>query len=286
MLIVRTSAILVLGATVAVAGDTQAIVGNRFTYVASKADTLAGVSARFGVSKAVLATENNFPTTHRLRVGESLLIDNRHVVPVWFDRGIVINVPQRMLFWFDGRSVVAYPTAVGRRTWQTPTGDFTVIRKREDPTWIVPDSIQDEMEAEGKDVLDVVPPGPDNPLGSYALDLSIPGYRIHGTNEPISIYSFRTHGCIRLHPKDIEALFDAVNVGDRGRIVYQPVMLAVGDDGAIYLEVDRDIYRQAPDPFAAAHESAELQNLGDRIDWDLAAVVIQKAEGIARRVSR
>ncbi len=97
---------------------------------------------------------------------------------------------------------------------------------REDPTWRVPASIQREEEEAGKDVEDEVEPGPDNPLGKYWIGLSFPIIGIHGTNHPVSVYSYRTHGCVRLHPDDIEALFNDVDLNDRGVIAYYPVMLA------------------------------------------------------------
>ena len=142
---------------------------------------------------------------------------------------IEVNLPQRMLFHFeDGRLSGAYPVAIGQpgKQWQTPTGSFTVIQMKENPTWRPPASIQREEEAQGKDVIDEIEPGPDNPLGKYWIGLSFPVVGIHGTNHPVSVYSYRTHGCVRLHPDDIEALFNSVDLNDRGETIYVPLMLA------------------------------------------------------------
>ena len=102
---------------------------------------------------------------------------------------IVITLPQRLLFHYvDGGLRAHYPIAVGLSDWQTPLGPFTIIEKEEDPTWDVPESIQEEMRLEGKRVLTKVPPGPDNPLGRHWLRLSFSGVGLHGTNVPSSVY--------------------------------------------------------------------------------------------------
>jgi L,D-transpeptidase ErfK/SrfK len=263
------------------------IVGEEFNYTVARGDDLVSISARYGVPEAVLSEQNSIARGARLHRGQILRIDDRHAVPKTLSDGIIINVPQRMLFYFEhGRLVSYYPVSLGRRDWRTPTGVFTVTKKREHPTWIVPASIQEEMEENGDEVETEVPPGPDNPLGDYALDLSIEGYRIHGTNAPTSIYAFRTHGCIRLHPADIEDLYGRVAIGTPGEIIYQPVTLTATGDHRIFLEVDRDIYRRTPDALAAAHAAAEIQNLNNDIDWGAAEEVVRRAEGIAREVER
>src|SRR5579864_7466072 len=87
---------------------------------------------------------------------------------------------------------------------------FSVIQMRENPTWYVPKSIQDEWARAGKVVKKTVPPGPGNPLGGYWMGLSFPSYGIHGTNAPLSIYDFQSRGCIRMHPEDAGSLFRQV----------------------------------------------------------------------------
>jgi len=159
------------------------------------------------------------------------------------------------------------------------------VQLREDPTWRVPASIQDEMEEEGKEVIDEVEPGPDNPLGKFWIGLSLPVLGIHGTNRPLSIYSYRTHGCMRLHPDDIEALFDDVELGESGEIVYLPLMLARLDDGRIFLESQRDIYRRGTGGIDAVKSLAEASHISNLIDWVKAEAVVNDMDGIARDVT-
>lgn len=262
------------------------LTGSEVTIVVRPGESLTSVGARFGVDARALAAANGLKTDSRLQVGQELKVDNRHIVPSADSVEVVINIPQRVLFHAanDG-AVKAYPIAAGRSTWRTPTGDFTIAAKETDPTWDVPLSIQEEMRREGKPVLTHVPPSPQNPLGRYWLGLSIPGVGIHGTNAPSSIYSLVTHGCIRLQPGDIEELFAQVQVGVRGRILYEPVLL-VREGGSVFLEVHPDVYRKAPDPLKIITERARAEGFLEMLDLTVVQEVISKREGIARDVAR
>ncbi len=218
--------------------------------------------------------------------GQTLKIASHHLLPQALAQdlsdGIVINVPQRMLFRLrSGRIAAAYPVALGRPSWPTPTGEFQVMNRQIDKTWVVPPSIQAEMRAKGKPVLTSVPPGPDNPLGRHWIGLSLAGIGIHGTNAPTSIYGLRSHGCIRLHPDDAAALYDDVGVGEPGRIVYAPVMLMRAEDGRIWFEANPDAYRRDRTTLAQLRERAAAAGLAQRIDWLLVAVMLHDREGRA-----
>jgi L,D-transpeptidase ErfK/SrfK len=223
--------------------------GGVITYEVSAGESIASLGARFGLEPRTLAADNGIAPTTVLKAGHTLVIDNRHVLPEHPVDGIVVNVPQRMLFVFiDDRLVGAYPVAVGRRDWRTPLGAFAVSRKEVDPTWDVPSSIQEEMSEAGRGVQTQVPPGPNNPLGDRWIGVSDLALGIHGTNQPSSIYRFTTHGCIRLHPADARSLFDVVWIGMPIRIVYQPVLLVLIDPDHVMVEVNTDVYRRAGAP--------------------------------------
>jgi len=264
------------------------IVGGEFDFIVADGNSFRRIGSRFGVSPRILARDNGRQVTDSLHAGDVLHIDNRHIVPLERANLIEVNLPQRMLFHFeDWRVTGAYPVAIGQpsKQWRTPIGSFKVIQMREDPTWRVPASIQREEEAEGKVVENEVEPGPDNPLGKYWIGLSMPIVGIHGTNHPITVYSYRTHGCVRLHPDDIEALFGAVDLNDRGEIVYLPLMLARLDDGRIFLESQKDIYRKGTGGIAAVKALAESTGIGSLIDWPRAENVVRDEDGIARDVT-
>jgi L,D-transpeptidase ErfK/SrfK len=281
------SALLLLAARGAAAVSPQAdptVVGGDFSYSVERGDSLAIVSARFGVDAPVIAADNGLAPDARLRIGQTLRVTNRHLIPGRQPEGIRINIPQRMLFEYDGESVRAYPVGLGRPDWQTPTGRFAIAGKERHPVWDVPISIQEEMRREGKPVRERVPPGPNNPLGDYWMSLTGSACGIHGTNAPSSVYRFRTHGCIRLHPDDVADLFPRVPVGLPVEIVYQPVLLAAGAEGAVWLEVHADVYRRGIDPFREARDLAARAGVSDRIDWTRAGREITASAGVARRV--
>ena len=264
----------------------HAVVGERFEYVVKQGDLLTSIAARFGESAMAIAHSNGIAYNGLLYPGQRLEIDNRHVVPETLENGILINLPQRMLFLFRAGSLAgAYPVGLGKPTWPTPTGQFHVVQLRKNPTWTVPISIQEEMRRERQVVLTTVPGGPDNPLGKYWIGLSLPGYGIHGTNAPPSVYHFQSHGCIRLHPDDVEKLFPEVEIGTDGEIIYAPVLLALLDDGRIYLEVNRDVYNKGVNALQMLNELAEANHLTNRIDWQKAAKIAKQQEGLARQIN-
>lgn len=263
------------------------IVGGQTLHTVKPGDSLVQVGARFGVGVQVLTRDNGLSTKARLVAGQTLSIDNRHVVPPAIDEGILVNVPQRLLFLFhEGALVAWYPVAVGRSDWQTAIGRFSVEEKERRPTWHVPVSIQKEMRRLGETVRTQVPPGPANPLGDYFIRLSGSACGIHGTNAPASIYSFRTHGCIRLHPDDIADLFPRISVGTPVWVAYEPFLLARRQDGSVFLEVNPDIYRRARNPRAAIDALAEEEGVTGALDETRVAEAVASTEGLARRVDR
>ncbi len=172
--------------------------------------------------------------------GTDVHLPTQFILPIAQRTGIVINIAEyRMYFYFAAGGeewVRTFPISIGRMDWATPLGRASVVKKVRNPSWYPPQSIRDEWAADGRKLDAHVPPGPDNPLGDYALRLSIPGYLIHGTNRPAGVGMRVTHGCIRMFPEDIEWLFPQVPVKTPVRIVNQPIKLGwFGDD--LYLEV-------------------------------------------------
>jgi L,D-transpeptidase ErfK/SrfK len=257
------------------------IVGDRWIHQVVIAETWLTIGARVGVDPQVLAVRNGRTLRVPLRPGDVLGIDNRHIAPDTETDGIIINVPQRMLFQYEEGVVrAAYPVAVGQPDWPTPLGPFSVIELETDPTWDVPVSIQNEMRRAGKPVVTQVPPGATNPLGKYWLRLSFGTIGVHGTSAPASIYHFVTHGCIRLHPDDIEDLFHYVRLGEPGEILYQPVLVAF-DGTTVYLEVHGDPYRRDGHPLSVAMDLLDNAGLTGLVDVAEVALVVRQAEGVA-----
>jgi len=262
----------------------RAVAGLAVEHEVSVDDSLASLAARYGVDPATIAARNHLSRAARLDPGLRLHVPAVHIVPA-ADVPLVINVAQRMAFVISGGSVLSFPVAAGRPSWPTPTGAFTVLTKEEAPTWDVPASIQEEMRQQGKTPLVRVRPSPENPLGDYWIGLSLPGIGMHGTNAPASVYRLATHGCIRVHPDRIRELFDAVQIGTPGRIIYEPLLLALVED-RVFVEVHRDGYGRGAPSIAQLHDMAARDGLTDAIDWSLADRALQLREGIAVDVSR
>lgn len=256
------------------------MVGAVSPYTVQHGDSLISIGARFGVEAATLAQDNNLATGTAVGPGLVLLVDSRHIVPAGLEDGILVNIPQRMLFVARGKGVEgAFPVAVGRRDWPSPIGTFEIGAKEIDPTWDVPVSIQREMAQAGRAVLKTVLPGPDNPLGDRWLGLKEMGVGIHGTNQPTSVFRVTTHGCIRLHPDDARVLFELVEVGSPVRIVYEPVLVAVDDADRVWLEVHRDAYGRAGDLSRIARELLQEAGVADTVDAGTVRRCLQERRG-------
>jgi L,D-transpeptidase ErfK/SrfK len=215
--------------------------------------------------------------------------------------------------------VMTYPMSIGRMDWETPLGLTRIVTKVRNPAWYPPESVRKEHADEGRPLPRIVPPGPDNPLGRYAMRLALSGgsYLIHGTNRPAGVGMQVTHGCIRLFPEDIEFLFDQVGIDTAVRIVNEPVKM--GWDGEqLHLEVHRTlevvpptvdedidglvIVDPAKDGTAAAQDLeapmrgrltsltvqfvAATNSKAGELDWDFAEQLLERADGIPARVGR
>jgi L,D-transpeptidase ErfK/SrfK len=265
----------------------ESLVGQVQTVTIARGDSLRALGARFGVDAATIARDNGLSLEVPLPVGIALRIDNRHIAPLFPPNvTVLVNVPQRMVFAVSDGGAAAYPIAVGRASWPTPLGEFSIVTKETNPTWDVPESIREEARQAGRSLPPKVPPGPNNPLGAYWLGLSIGSIGIHGTNAPTSVYRAVTHGCIRLQASNIEQLFEMVQVGTRGELVYRPLLILVEGD-EVFLEVHRDIYRRGPhDPLAFVKARAAELGVTNRVDWETAASVIHERAGVARSIAR
>jgi lipoprotein-anchoring transpeptidase ErfK/SrfK len=271
------------------------MVGNSAFYTVGRGDTLRLISAKLGVSPQQLIRMNGLESATDFKPGQRLRYNNRKIIPRHMSDGIVINIPDRTLYYFkEGRLASALPVAVGvpqkgaTYDWMTPTGKFRVVAKQKDPTWHVPRSIRAEMEAKGKkgrEVATIVPPGPRNPLGKYAIKTSLPGILIHSTTRPGSIYQFASHGCIRVYPEKMKELFEEIRVDTPGEIIYQPVKLAVTEEGRVFLEVHQDAYGKKVELEELARQLIERRNIGDQVDWDKVRSVVRRREGLAEDIS-
>ena len=267
------------------------IVGGETTYVVQKKENLYLIGAKYGVFWKAIARDNNIDIKEPLTEGTVLKLNTRRIVPKTVDNGIIINIPDRTLYFFKDGAITSFPVGLGLLAkteisdWRTPTGKFYIMSKRKDPTWHVPESIQLENAMKGKEVEEMVPPGPKNPLGKYALETSIPGTLIHSTIWPGSVYRYMSHGCIRMLPEHIEQLYSMVNIKTKGEIIYEPVKLAVNDEGKIYLEVRTDVYKKHKSIKDYISKVVEERGISDKVDWQKIDKLIHDETGVAEDIT-
>ncbi len=245
------------------------IVGELYVMKTRHEDTLAQVAREFNLGHEEIANAN--PKIDRWVPGEGteVLLPTRFILPDAPREGVVVNLPEMRLYYYpkpkkgETPVVITHPVSVGRMDWATPLGQTKVVRKQKDPAWYPPESIRAEHEANGDPLPKMVPPGPENPLGQFALRLGIPGYLIHGTNRPYGIGMRVTHGCIRMYPEDIESIFSEIPVGTPVRFVNQPAKAALLAD-TLFLEV---------------HPALEESPLSEDEVFKVALAAIDKAAG-------
>jgi L,D-transpeptidase ErfK/SrfK len=205
-------------------------------YPAKKSESLHEIARKFDLGVNDLVNANPGVDPFVPGYGSIVQIPVSRILPEMpAPAGIVVNLPEFRLYVFpadEPESVLTFPIGIGDLGNDTPVGTYTVTEKIVNPAWHVPESIR-----KGKPELPkVVPPGPDNPMGSHALRLSAGSVLIHGTDRPWSIGTRSSHGCLRLYPEDIVRLFKLVNLGTRVSIVNQPVKVVVNDE-KVFVEV-------------------------------------------------
>jgi len=219
------------------------IVGQISTVTAGRDNTLLDIAREHDIGQNEILHAN--PKVDRWLPADNsdVVLPGRFILPNTKRSGLVINLPEMRLYYYpkpkagEPPVVITHPVSVGRMDWDTPLGKTKIVSKKEDPAWRPPQSLKDEAIAAGDEPLpDVVEPGPDNPLGRYAMRLGIPGYLIHSTNKPYGVGMRVTHGCLRMYPEDIEQLFDKIPVNTPVQLVNQPIKIG-WLAGSLFLEV-------------------------------------------------
>jgi len=230
------------------------MIGSVRQYSVVKGDTFLDLARFYGLGYNELEQANpDVDPWIPAYKSQTVILPTAWIIPQGAHKGVVVNIPEMRLYYFHPRQtgepqrVTTYPVGLGRDEWRTPKGKFKVQGKTKNPTWVIPESIRQEHIKERGDSRTMIEGGAsDNPLGKYRLELTMPGYRIHGTDIPWGVGMQVSHGCVRLYPEDIEQLFPIVPVGTPGEFIYEPVKIGARD-GHIYAEVAPDIYKLVPD---------------------------------------
>ena len=218
------------------------IIGSIKTIKAEHKDTLLDIARRHGLGYEDIVKANPNLDIWIPGKDSDVLLPTKYILPNVRREGLVLNLAEYRMYYFpvpkknEKPIVITYPISIGRMDWETPLGETRITAKAKNPSWYPPESIRAEHEAEGDFLPRIDPPGPDNPLGEYAMRLDIPGYLIHGTNRPAGVGMRVTHGCIRMYPEDIFFLYNELKVGTPVRIINEPIKLG-WDERKLFLEV-------------------------------------------------
>ncbi len=263
------------------------VIGRLAVVRLEKGDTLPDIARHFSLGINAISAVNPGVDVWVPEAGKRITLPLSFILPDAPRKGIVVNLATMRLFVFkgDGKSLMVstYPVGVGTKERPTPMGQMHVARKAALPTWHVPASIAADHRKKGDILPAEVPPGPQNPLGEYALYLSKSGYLIHGTNKPASIGLKATNGCMRLYPENVKLLYNNTPVNTPVVIVNQPYLIGQRD-GMLYMEAHAPL----EDPGAGAIELEKVyaklraieKKSGRPLDWKKVKEVQTEARGI------
>lgn len=269
------------------------IVGITKTTTIQEDDDLTAIAQKYDVGYYELFEANPNVDPDSPPPNTMMIIPTQYIIPPELTPNtIVINLAEMRLYYQPKleKRLYIFPLGIGKEDWNTPTGTFRIIGKIVNPEWKVPDSIYKFRKSIGDPVEHIVKPGPNNPLGHYALRLSDPTYLIHGTNSPEGIGRRGSSGCIRLYPADIEQLFHMVERGTRVIIINHPYKAGWLDD-KLYLEAHMPLLEQrlkwGGDVSLATKIITEVsKNYQAQIDWQKVTQVAQEHLCVPREVGK
>ncbi|MBT9099570.1 L,D-transpeptidase family protein [Methylovulum psychrotolerans] len=272
--------------------DGQTLIGTLATVNTRENDTLSDIARHFGLGYNDITLANPNIPAWTPATDSRVLLPLSFILPDSPHQGITLNLVNMRMFYYPKSQpdkVYTYPIGIGRQSWNTPTGLTRIATKKANPSWYVPASIQKEHAQKGDSLPTVIGPGPDNPLGLYAMNLGFERYLIHGTNKPYGIGMQVSHGCVQLYPEDIEALFNNIAVGTPVRIVHQPYLTA-WHNNMLYLEANEPLAKWAHDK---SHQKKQLlkqlrqlsAEKNSAVDWEKVERIIARADGIPTPVS-
>jgi len=263
-------------------------IGALQTYAMGEEDTLEDVARYYKLGYVELRAANPKVDPWTPVPGEPVTIPSFHLLPRAKQVGIVVNLAQMRMFYFKtpGKPPVTFPIGIGREGLLTPTGETSIVNKVVGPTWFPTPRMREE-----KPYLPAaVGPGPSNPLGTHALYLGWPEYRIHGTDKPWAIGRRVSSGCMRMYPEDIKTLYNMVPVGTKVTVVDQPILVAwVGD--TLYLEANPSKSQNIDIEINGEHQDKDLTDglrkviidaagvPADKIDWDAVKDAVRERAG-------
>ena len=258
------------------------VLGSHGFYRLGPQETLIELARRTGVGYKALVAANPNIDPWLPPEGRDVLLPYAAVLPS-IHVGITVNLAEFRLYyiWREGGTtqVRIYPIGVGIEGRETPEREFTVTAKIENPAWTPPATLLKERPGHPT----YVPPGPDNPLGEFWMQLA-EGYGIHGTNRPFGVGRRVSQGCIRMYPEDIRDLFRRVPLGTPVRVIYQPIKVGFRD-GNLMVEVHHDYLGRISNPLEEVLGLKNALGWKGAVDLSTLNMALREARGIPVPIS-
>ncbi|OGT31462.1 MAG: hypothetical protein A3E87_03805 [Gammaproteobacteria bacterium RIFCSPHIGHO2_12_FULL_35_23] len=242
---------------------------------------------QYDVGYYELVEANPGSNIEQLRSSDNIVVPTSFILPNVDRQGIVINIAEmRMYFYPAGQNIVlTYPVGIGKSGWNTPIGKTQIVDKMPDPQWQPTPAVRaDFLNKYGYPLPQYVMPGPDNPLGPYAIRLAWLTYLIHGTNNPAGVGQRSSAGCIRMLNPDVTQLYSMINVGTPVHVVYQPCK-AGWQGNVLYLEAHLPVSGYKGQSYKTVIKTAMKERTGTiKIDWKKANQIAKLGLGIPEEV--
>lgn len=266
------------------------LVGKLQTMQTQQEDTFAAIGNQRSLGYLELVKANPGIDPWLPGDGTPITLPRKYVLPESQREGIVINLAEYRLYYFHNGGVQVFPVGVGTDDNPSPLTDAEVTLGIASPAWYPPASIRAEYRANGESLPAMVPPGPENPLGPYALILSEKGYLIHGTNKGFGVGMQVSHGCFRMYNEDIVGFAPDVPKGTSVQVVNQPVKVGM-DNGQVWLEVHRarEEYSEEEKEKLWHKVTEKLANFTERVEnlevqRKAVELAVDQADGIPRMI--
>jgi L,D-transpeptidase ErfK/SrfK len=257
------------------------VVGTPQRHVIQKGEDLLEIARHYGLGYNSIGMMHRDWDPFLPPVGTEIMIPTQWIVPEFRGQNMIVNTGAMRLYFFtqNAAQVYTFPIGMGVLDFKTPAGNFRVTEKKVKPAWHIPKSLQ------AKYGMAVMPPGPDNPLGDYKLTLSWGDYGIHGTAMPWGVGRLVSHGCTRMYPEHIKALFPLVPVGTGVTYIYEPALVGF-KNGRVYLSVHEDYYFRIRSMIFHVLSLLESRGLTGLVNLTRVMQAVEEQTGVAMDISR
>jgi len=281
----------VYAAVYAVPPASESLIGDiKYAYV-TQGDDVVNIAQKYNLGfNAVKNANPQLDVTHPFPMGATIQIPTLHMLPGETRKGIVINLPEMRMYYYPANSseVLTYPIGIGKIGKTIPIRKTSITRKKKDPAWIPPQDIREFNLKQGIVLPKIMPSGPDNPLGPYAIYLQIPTFLIHSTIFPYSVGTRASFGCIRMYESDIETFFPTITKGIPVLIINQPVKVG-WQDNALFMEAHEPLEEHRSDyddslPGMVHMITTLSKDDSTLIDWQQVAYIAKERDGIPHEI--